>query len=354
MSREVLVAVLCIPTGQGNTNRSMGNAYSVLKSVVAWADGQRSQLLKPESLGKGEFDAIVVAPEYYFIDKHPTDRLPLSETAAIRLRARLIALSARYPRVLIVPGTIFYSERMNSEKVVKAKANALAAEFAARRRLGPAAPGATVKPSDLFGSRTPQNRGLKGPNAPKGPHIVGVRNLPDTTTRNNELNALELGDDDDSYWGRKKGLINIVSGLRSDARRARNRAYLLLAGNIQGMCDKHSDYFEVGKAPDKYFFIPGTRELCPEIGGYRFGVEICADHRLGVAKRNTSSGLDFQIVLSDAIGIIPANIAVRVGGVYIHASSLPTSSAVVVRGSTKLTKTLDFANATARCTVVDV
>jgi len=353
MAREVLVVVLSLPTGQGNTDRSEDDSYKLLEETVEWADGERPNMLDPPALSSGEFDTIVVAPEYYFIDRHPTDRLPLDEVAAIRLQARLLGLSARHHRILIVPGTIFYSERMNSEKVVKAKANALAAEFAARRRAGPAARDATVKPSDLFGTRKPKNRGLKRPDAPAGPHVVDVRGVPGTATSQAELQSLELGDASDSYWGTKKGLPNIVTGLRADSRRARNRAYLLLAGEVHGMYDKHSDFFEVGKAPDRYFFIPGTRELCPEIGGYRFGVEICADHRLGVVKRNTTA-LDFQIVLSDFIEIIPRNIVVRDGGVYIHASSSPASSAVVVRGSNKLYRKMKFKTAGTKAVVVDV
>jgi hypothetical protein len=222
---------------------------------------------------------------------------------------------------------------MTEEKVKEAKSNALAAEFAARLRANPGALGSQVKPSALFGSRGPQDKGL---------NVVGVRNIPGAVESGKEMDRLELGDGADGYWGTKKGLVNIVTGLKSTSVRARNRAYLLLNGEKMGMYDKHSDFFETGKGPDKFFFIPGTNEQCPMIGGFKFGMEICADHRLGVLQNRHVSALDFQIVLSDFIEPHYSNVCVQTGGYYIHASSSAASTEVVGKTGTGLVRELSM------------
>jgi predicted amidohydrolase len=336
------ICVLSVATGQGNTNReidaNIATIRSAMKDIDAWVTGQGDTIEKGNA-----FHAIFVAPEYYFVAKHPSKRLPLTKAQKDDIEARLLQISRDYPKVVMVPGSIFYEEALTEQKVVQAKSNALAAEFAARLRANPAARGSQVRPSALHPNRVPQSNDL---------NIVDTMNLPGETAREQEMRALELGDQTDGYWGRKKGLINVITGLKAGDTRARNRAYIMLNGERVGMYDKHSDFFETGKAPDNCVFIPGTNEQCPEIGGFRFGVEICADHRLGVIRNRGVADLDFHVVLSDFIDPHAGNVCVRTGGCYIHASSNLGASSAYVKTDTGYQKLIGFAGKGAAMTPV--
>src|SRR5262245_48993550 len=61
--------------------------------------------------GSLPFKGIFLAPEYYFTEPSPTGgRSPLSEKDRLRIERKLIELSNKYTKILLVPGTVFYKK----------------------------------------------------------------------------------------------------------------------------------------------------------------------------------------------------------------------------------------------------
>src|SRR5262249_42792616 len=78
-------------------------------------------------------------------------------------------------------------------------------------------------------------------------------------------------------------ILKTLADKTKHPRIVRNAAYVLLGGRRIAKYDKRADYAETrGAFADDLAFIPGTEKQCPAIDGYRFGVEICFDHQLGV------------------------------------------------------------------------
>ena len=99
-----------------------------------------------------------------------------------------------------------------------------------------------------------------------------------------------------------------------------------------GVYDKHFDFQETrGAKPDILAFLPGTADQAPEVDGLRFGVEICFDHGNAVLKNRGLGDLDFHLVVSDSISNSRDNMAMKPGGYYVHASSVPSRTIVVFR-----------------------
>lgn len=53
-------------------------------------------------------------------------------------------------------------------------------------------------------------------------------------------------------------------------------------------------------------------------GGLRYAVEICRDHKVRVAARESTSLVDFQIVVGNGVPVMPAAVIVRDGGIVLH------------------------------------
>ncbi|MEO7966326.1 MAG: hypothetical protein ABIT38_20685, partial [Gemmatimonadaceae bacterium] len=58
------------------------------------------------------YQGIFLAPEYLFTKQSATnERNPMSESRRLRLEQSFLGLSRKYPKILIVPGTVFYAKR---------------------------------------------------------------------------------------------------------------------------------------------------------------------------------------------------------------------------------------------------
>jgi predicted amidohydrolase len=230
-----------------------------------------------------EFHAIFAAPEYYFTAPAAT-RTALTATQKDLLYIKLAALSKKYPKILMLPGSIFFKEEIDTEVArTKMKSHLLMSEITAKSTL--------AKPDyeDV----------LSGWTTSSGVRVPALKDI-----------ATELGRD------------------APTGERVRNVAYVLLGGERQAMYDKHVDFTEsIGASPDNLFFIPGTQDQCPVIGNFKFGVEICFDHASAVLSRRNVSKLDFHIVLSAWTSNSETNMAMAKGGFFLHASSNPQATA---------------------------
>lgn len=103
---------------------------------------------------------------------------------------------------------------------------------------------------------------------------------------------------------------------------AKNVAYLLLGGHRIAKIDKQEDWGEAfGCSPDQLAFVPGTFPQCADIMGYRFGMESCYDHGLGMLARRNATPLHFHFVVSDWVESSMGNMAMTAGGYFAHAST---------------------------------
>jgi predicted amidohydrolase len=226
--------------------------------------------------------AIFVAPEYYFSGPGKT---PISAADHDNTLRQLMQLSTKYPNVLIVPGTIYYSRDLSDENerqrwlrdLTKAKKTAR-----------------DIKRSEII------NQDIR----------LGSNNkiVP-------KLNQVH---------------VNVMVGKPI---RVLNNAYMLRNGQILFFYEKTADFLEArGATPDKQIFIPGNRSGDAQTWGsqfsLKFGLEICFDHCVGVLKRHNIPELNYHIVVSDWVNTATANFAMANKGYFIHASTNYNQSSV--------------------------
>jgi predicted amidohydrolase len=285
-------------------------AAAIAKRIDLCAQEARAQNLK------GDLQAIFLAPEYLFTGKKSAtvDREPMDETQKQLILQHLLVQSKQHPNVLIIPGTIFYSEplfwRDDKGKVkptpmkhqfhkdlVQAELRAAMGNLEAKKTsFGPG----NVKEL-LYGKDKISGKNLKTPF--RG--VTHGRVFSPKYAHKTVPSFYEMSKADDERM-----------------RRARNRTFLLLNGERKALYDKHADFKEAeGRSPDRLAFVPGTSEQCPRVGGFRFGVEICFDHANATLKRRKVADLDFHVVLSDCVGNDTAAMAMKDGGYFLHASS---------------------------------
>ncbi|HEX9108715.1 MAG TPA: hypothetical protein VF832_15830, partial [Longimicrobiales bacterium] len=112
---------------------------------------------------------------------------------------------------------------------------------------------------------------------------------------------------------------------------ARNATWALLGGRRFAKYDKHGDFFETEGKPDEMVFVPGTKNQCPVIGGYKFGFEICYDHANASLKHRGVLDIAFHLVVSDMVKTTPNNMAMMKGGYFLHASTCADQTCVYRR-----------------------
>jgi hypothetical protein len=121
------------------------------------------------------------------------------------------------------------------------------------------------------------------------------------------------------------------------AYRAYNELYPFLGGTRMNPYLKQWDFKETeGARATSQAFVPGSSSATKVIGGFEFGMEICADHNAGALNSKSGPEVDFHIVVSDCVETDVDNMHMKVGGYFIHASSDSTETCVYWNhGSTK-------------------
>lgn len=310
MPRQIVIGLWNYDsTSRDNLRKGIGARFHQLEAVLAKCAGLRGPAVNPPP----EVDTIVLAPEYYFTAQSPGgERTPLGEAERRRLEVLLLDLSRRFPRTLLVPGTVFHA------KALTRPAGGPANKF------GP--DGTRSVPKHPDGDR-------RGRTADK--LFAAMAGIGSSGA------ALWAGKDDTrrriAWEGRTDGGDRIpsleeqcdaVQDLTKTPRVVRNAAHLLLNGARVAKYDKQADFFETGgrAGPDDLVFVPGTRDQCPAAGGYRFGAEVCYDHALGMLKRRNPPGLDFHLLVSDYTSNKEEHMAMKKGGYFLHASTRLTET----------------------------
>lgn len=118
----------------------------------------------------------------------------------------------------------------------------------------------------------------------------------------------------------------LIRGLPEAQYVAYNTAYLFY-GTQTYKYHKMNDASEMDRGDLNTIFIPGSARGIYQIGGFTIGIEICADHDIGMLNQE----VDIHIVTSASVGRKEANIKAKDGGLFIHASNGNAESFKVVR-----------------------
>ncbi|MDX1547575.1 MAG: hypothetical protein R3247_11335, partial [Rhodothermales bacterium] len=231
---------------------------------------------------------IFVAPEFLFstVEGHF-----LQEEIKERIRLGLIAISKRYPEVLIVPGTIAWYKTVERSP-------------SRAKRAGPAAP-----PRDFSLYLAQYDTEVHAPTRYAGWAQEALRGYQE--------------DQREQFGERLK---------RNDPalKIARNTVFLLYQGDVW---HKYSKRHESLDEHDLSLDVPGTADyknivfapsitspLVPPIQGLTIGIEICADHE-HASLLNTGSRCDIQIVCSATVSVFREHASLKPTGILIQADS---------------------------------
>jgi len=250
------------------------------------------------------FKGVFLAPEYYFTKPDPgKKREPLDEAARLQLERNLLSLSNRYPEILIVPGTVFYAKPL------------VRGPESSQFRFDPATGTRTLLKTSDPDRRDRINKKVKA-------YIVSVpaqRSAADADLRRWAGTGFQAGA---HHVPSLQEIRASVLDPSKDPWIVRNTAYLLLGGRRIAKYDKQSDWGEaIGKSPDDLAFVPGVHKQAPEIGGIRFGTEVCFDHGNGMLARRNITPLHFHLLVSDWVRTSLANMAMSAKGYFLHAST---------------------------------
>ena len=236
------------------------------------------------------FQAIFIAPEYLFVGKRDTIRRGVMFSKdRDEVVAGLKGLSKANPKILIIGGSTFWAESLDTEEQQKKyRANVVAA---------------VMKKTD-FG-KDKNARALTGfVNNQNGMAVPG---------------------------------LNELAGVTPDYR-AYNTVYAFLNGESAfAPYNKECDFFESkGVDPEQLAYVPGSAGGLREVGKFNFGVEVCFDHANNTLKGKKA---DFHVIVSDCVETKPNQ---NIGGYLLHASSDCTNTGVWKSGtSTRLTAVND-------------
>jgi len=262
------------------------------------------------------FKGIYLAPEYYFTAEHDKNlRWPMEEDDRVQLEPQLLGLSAKFSDILIVPGTMFYAKPLirsqnsfqfgfdpaTGTRTLPKAANDR--RLKARRKL-------RLHMKEVYSLRTAQDPAFYTSWEKKG-YMAGKDAVPSL-----------------------KAIDNSLKSNRNFPWILRNAAYVLLGPRRLAKYDKQTDWGEaLGNSPDNLAFLPGVQKQCPEVGGFRFGVEVCADHANGMLVRRHVNPLHFHFVVSDYVGTNIGNMAMSADGYFAHASTNYQETTLCLRAS---------------------
>lgn len=285
--KSIGVALYSVTNSNHNFKFSLDARLKNMRDAVNAFNNWLDTVNQAELQLDNPFRGIFIAPEYFFTKPSLTGEREFLDLASKNfLDTSLKQLSQAFPKILLVPGTIHYDVELSKEDKVQAGYQLLQAAKNRIFREKALAQPRTVLEGTMHHQAT-------GPFS-KVPSM-------------NELAT---------------SLLNS----NTKPRKIHNVTSLLLNGQAWGTYDKHTDFYEAKSvSPDLSMFVPGTQDECPEIGNsvrkFRFGMEICFDHGNGVLKRRAPANLHFHIVVSDSVPNNPANMAMKNGGYFLHAST---------------------------------
>lgn len=249
-------------TGQDSLEKVLDKIHQALKKYF------------PEKMSGKEMEGIVVAPDYFIT--HPDRAVSMKEWT--NFTTCLEELSAKYPNVLIVPGTGVVSQGLfKISEVVKLLEDNL--NFLTEHRRKNPSSGIGLKDVDEF-------------------HLQKLEHF-ESMEQTKEI----------------EGVSNVTA--------------IFYNGKCEIEYRKIVDQYEFGrgvflrKSPNKssgieQVFIPGEKLGLIEIDSKRIAIEICGDHSAGIAKFNQASQSDISFILSYGNQITYTHLPVGESGLVLE------------------------------------
>ena len=250
---------------------------------------------------QSKMNAIFIAPENLFCRPLTEDRgfrygdtRHLNETQKNEILRDLKVLSKKYPKMLIIPGSISWKKPIT-------------------RPLGTDRPWwkqlATDNPFAALAVPEPSRREKSISRVRANRRTLGIGR--------DEPLSVALGFVNESTPAstpREK-----VTHLESATDIAKNTSYVVFNGELLVKYNKSSDFHEVLDGPGTVF-IPGAVAARFKCDGMFFGLDICMDNNYASLQEDAST-VDIHILISAATEGEPKNANLKSGGWFIHCSS---------------------------------
>ncbi len=201
------------------------------------------------------YQCVFIAPEYFFSNRrHMQDRF-FSHDVKRAIISRLSALAKRYPSMLIVPGTMLWSKDLHDKKI------------------------------KLLGRGQSQEI-----------RVINNARINKANTRINNAGP---------RFGTKtntQGWSHTRTNETAERKIAQNVAYICMGDKILKY-HKVGNYKEVEGEVDDLVFVPGSIVGRFQVGGVKYGIEVCMDHALGVFHSSvpTDGRVHVQIIVSSYV-----------------------------------------------------
>jgi hypothetical protein len=236
--------------------RGLGKGLEQIKRLEAMvADAWQEITTQRQANTPVFYQAVFLAPEYFFSNaRHMQDRFFLHDVKRI-IVSRLHALAKSYPHLLVVPGTILWTKDLFDTQ------------------------------KQAVGTGPPQN--VKVLNSGRMQNVVARANTAKSTF-GTELDQL--------------GWSHTQQNPTWDRKLAQNVAYIFL-GDKTLKYHKVGNYKEVDGEADDLLFLPGSIVGRFNVGGVKYGIEICRDHYQGVLESSvgTRGTVHIQLIVSSHI-----------------------------------------------------
>ena len=269
--------------GLGRSAKQMERLETMVAD--AWSAMEMENQARPVASG---YQCVFLAPEYFFSNRREAnDRFFLHDVKRETIN-RLRALSLKYPKMLIVPGTVLWTKELyDSRLVMLGRGHSTVKKTLNQERLRKAV--ARIQGVGQFGTET---------------------------------NAKD--------WSHSRDFAT------QDRKLAQNVAYLCLNGRILKY-QKVGNYKEVEGETDDLMFVPGSIVGRFKVGNVLYAIEICMDHALGVfdSTVGTSGKVHVQLVVSSYVSLKQNPNA----AVTVHSS---TEKQTTVQGETAGTAQVRF------------
>lgn len=330
MPTSMLVALWLRDTYVNRQGESTPDRLAGLRTALDKADEWRRSYRPARRWAKPQ--VLFVAPEYLFAqpagfsqngrdrrlsytpdpgpDPVRTQQRHLDEEAAKRLILELRTTSARYPDMLIVPGTIAWEKKFTD---LVARDPGIANKLLKRivglhHRLQPKLPMTRPMADPVDSSAAP----LRHAGSSYQQKIDALRAVNELAVK---AAHQPLQPDEQQHL--------------DAARLCKNTALVLRKGKTEFVYSKQGDFHEVLSSQDASrafeIAIPGQKDGFFDVGGVHYGIEICFDHALG-ALRHPAGGSSgdrppqIQIITSAAVEVDVLHPAVAPNGYVLNAS----------------------------------
>jgi hypothetical protein len=291
-------------TGDTNTNPTalsgLGHATEQVKAIEkAVGEAWQAILLQMQSKPVPFYQSIFLAPEYFFSNqRHANDRF-YSKDVKQFIVSRLSALAKRYPKILIIPGTVLWKKSAYREGPI---AKGFGIGF------GPSPKNQSRANKTLARLATARANFQTDDNLPGWSHS-GKFGRDDS----------DIGNEQNFYM--PKYYLDNAKALNTQI--AQNVAYIY-KGDVVLKYHKAGNFKEVEGEADNIVFAPGVISGKFKVGAVSYGIEVCRDHCMEVLKQGGGS-VNIQVIVSSYIPNISDGMVMSNGGVLVHSSTEMTS-----------------------------